>query len=52
LVGEEAALPALRGGWALVHGFVMLEISGQFRRGGDLDAAFAHAVAAYIRGLA
>lgn len=52
LVGAEAALPALRGGWALVHGFVMLELSGQFRRGGDLDVAFAHAVAAYIRGLA
>jgi AcrR family transcriptional regulator len=52
LVGTEVALPALRGGWALVHGFVMLELSGQFRRGGDLDAAFAHAVETYIRGLA
>ncbi len=52
VVGEANSLPALRGGWALVHGFVMLELNGQFRRGGDLDVAFAVAVEAYIRGLA
>ena len=51
VVGAEKALPALRGGWALAHGFVMLELAGQFRRGGDLDAAFETAVRTYIDGL-
>ena len=50
LVGEAAALPALRGGLALIHGFVMLELNQQFRRGGDLDAAFEAAIAAYLSG--
>ncbi|NJM07680.1 TetR/AcrR family transcriptional regulator [Candidatus Gracilibacteria bacterium] len=50
LSGEARALAALRGALALVHGFVMLELNGQFRRGGDLDAAFTAAVAAYLAG--
>lgn len=48
--GKSRALAALRGAWALAHGFVMLELSGQFRQKGDLDAAFAEAVEAYIAG--
>lgn len=48
--GAEQSLPALRGALALVHGFVMLELKGQFQRGGDLNGAFAAAVTAYIRG--
>lgn len=48
--GEAAALAALRGALALVHGFVMLELHQQLRRGGDLDAAFAAAVDAYLAG--
>jgi AcrR family transcriptional regulator len=50
VAGEEAALPALRGALALVHGFVMLELHQQLRRGGDLDAAFSAAVDAYLKG--
>jgi AcrR family transcriptional regulator len=50
LSGEEDSLPALRGFMALVHGFAMLEQAGQYRRGGDLEAAFADSVAAYLRG--
>jgi AcrR family transcriptional regulator len=50
LVGIERSLEALRGGWALLHGFALLEISGQFRRGGDLDHAFELACAAYLDG--
>lgn len=50
LVGAERSLPALRGLWALLHGFVSLEIDGQFRRSGDLDAAFAQSVHAYLAG--
>ena len=48
--GVENSLAALRGAMALVHGFVMLELHGQLRRGGDLSAAFAAAVQAYLRG--
>ncbi|GAB4575232.1 MAG: TetR/AcrR family transcriptional regulator [Anaerolineae bacterium] len=50
-VGKEQGLVALRGLWAISHGFVMLELCDQFWRGGDLDAAFATAVESYIRGL-
>jgi Tetracyclin repressor-like, C-terminal domain len=50
--GEVESLAALRGMWALIHGFVSLELAGQFRRGGDLEAAFQRAVAAYINGWA
>jgi len=50
VVGAAESLAALRGAWALIHGFVMLEIGGQFQRGGDLDAAFTAAVRAYIAG--
>lgn len=49
--GEGASLTALRGLWALVHGFIMIELAGQFQRGGDLDAAFEAALRAYIRGI-
>ncbi len=48
--GEEYSLAALRGAWALIHGFIMFELSGQFRRGGDLEAAFFQSMAAYLDG--
>lgn len=48
--GSENSLAALRGAMALVHGFVMLELHNQLRRGGDLSAAFEAAVHAYLRG--
>ena len=47
---EQHSLAALRGLWALLHGFVFLELSGQFRRGGDLEAAFVQSVEAYLNG--
>ncbi|MBZ0308756.1 MAG: TetR/AcrR family transcriptional regulator [Anaerolineae bacterium] len=50
--GAGSALSMLRGAWALVHGFVTLEISQNFRRGGSVDDAFAASVAAYLRGWA
>jgi len=50
LVGEADALPALRGFWALVHGFVILELDGQFQRGGDLAQTLLSAVDAYATG--
>lgn len=50
ITGEAHALAALRGALALVHGFVMLELNNQLRRGGDLTADFGQAVNAYIQG--
>jgi AcrR family transcriptional regulator len=50
ITGEENSLPALRGSLALVHGYVMLELNGQFRRGGDLAATFDAVLEAYLRG--
>lgn len=50
ITGPERSLPALRGALALVHGFVMLELNRQFRRGGDLTEAFEAAIAAYLAG--
>jgi AcrR family transcriptional regulator len=50
LTGEAQSLPALRGFLALVHGFIMLELHEQLRRGGDLGAAFVQSVEAYLRG--
>lgn len=48
--GKENALPAYRGLLALVHGYVMLELNGQFRRGGDLEEMLEHIIAAYLNG--
>lgn len=50
--GGAGSLAALRGLWALVHGFVMIELAEQFQRGGDLDVTYETALRAYIRGLA
>jgi AcrR family transcriptional regulator len=50
LSGAAESLPALRGAWALVHGYVLLEIHGQFRRGGDLEATFEQVVRGYLAG--
>jgi AcrR family transcriptional regulator len=48
--GQEHSLAALRGLWALIHGFMLLELRGQFRRGGDLEAAFIQSIEAYLDG--
>ncbi|MFN8530560.1 MAG: TetR/AcrR family transcriptional regulator [Anaerolineae bacterium] len=50
--GSEAnSLTALRGLLAVMHGFVMLEISQQFRRsGGDLESGYLAVVRAYLAG--
>ncbi len=49
---NEAYRKFLRGAWALIHGFIMFELSGQFRRGGDLESAFIESVQAYLDGWA
>jgi len=48
--GEEKSLVALRGLLAIGHGFIMLELNGQFQRGGDLSIAFEESIRAYLRG--
>jgi len=51
VIGDETvALAALRGLLGLIHGYAMLEIAGQLRRGGDLEAHYEQAVRAYIDG--
>ncbi|MEL6402999.1 MAG: TetR/AcrR family transcriptional regulator [Chloroflexota bacterium] len=50
LVGEEQSFAAIRGAYAMLHGWVMLEILQQFERGGDLDAHFEQALRAYLAG--
>jgi len=50
LCGQAQSLTAIRGLFALVHGFIMLELHGQLQRGGDLHQAFQDAVAAYLHG--
>jgi AcrR family transcriptional regulator len=50
IAGEADSLAALRGLQALGHGFIMLELAGQYRRGGDLDAHFEQVAWAYING--
>ncbi len=52
IVGPEQSLLALRGALALIHGFVMLELQGQFRRGGDLTEAFEASIEAFLKGWA
>lgn len=50
ICGDENSLSALRGIFALLHGFAMLEITNQLRRGGDVRNAFLLSVQAYLRG--
>lgn len=48
--GERYALVALRGALALAHGYVMLELNRQLRRGRDLDKTFDQVIIAYLTG--
>jgi AcrR family transcriptional regulator len=48
--GSEQSLAALRGALALVHGFSMLELKEQFKRGGDIAIAFEVSITAYLSG--
>ncbi len=51
LVGQRHALSAARLLTAFLHGFVTMENDGEFKMGGSVDAAFAFALDAIIRGL-
>jgi AcrR family transcriptional regulator len=51
IAGDDAALEAARTIVAWAHGFVTMELSGAFRLGGDLDAAYAFGVEAILDGL-
>jgi hypothetical protein len=50
IVGSKESLSALRGTLSIIHGFVMLELKGQFKRGGDLTEAFEASIEAYLSG--
>lgn len=51
LAGEEHGLDAARLLTAWATGFVQMELSGAFRLGGDVDAAFEYGLSALRRGL-
>jgi len=51
LVGQERALEAARTLVAWAHGFVSMELSGAFRLGGDVDAAFTFGADAVLQGI-
>lgn len=50
ITGEDDSLAAIRGAYAFMHGWVILEVMQQFERGGDLEANFERAFRAYIAG--
>ncbi len=52
LVGREGSLEAARLVTAFAHGFVSMELSGAFRMGGDVDAAYAYGVDVLVEALA
>lgn len=49
-IGDEKSLIALRGAWALLHGFVSLYLTKRFQREGDVGEAYRHAFAVYLAG--
>jgi len=50
LVGEQKAVAATQAAWALVHGFVTLELAGQMRLGVPLEGLLL-GVEAFVQGL-
>ena len=50
LAGETDSLAALRGAYALLHGWVSLEIGQQLRREGDLSEHYQQSFRAYLAG--
>ena len=52
LVGRERALEAARLVTAFAHGFVSMELSGAFRLGGDVDAAYQYGIGVLVDALA
>lgn len=50
IAGVAITTPALQGIWALVHGFVMLELGQQFNHRGDPDEVFIQCVSVYVTG--
>lgn len=51
LVSESDSLTYLRGLFALIHGFISLELSHMLQRGGDLNLTFEAILSAYLRGI-
>jgi hypothetical protein len=51
LTGGSDALVAARTVVAWAHGFMTMELSGAFRLGGDLDAAYAYGIESILAGV-
>ena len=52
ICGEDQSLTAIRGLFALMHGFIISELNDQFQRGGNLDETYRLVVERYLRGWA
>jgi len=50
ITGKDDSLAGLRGAYAFLHGWAILEVTEQFERGGNLDADFERSFRAYIAG--
>jgi len=50
IAGVAITTPVLQGIWALVHGFVMLELGNQFQHQGDPNEVFIQCVSVYVTG--
>jgi Tetracyclin repressor-like, C-terminal domain len=50
-VGSERALEAARLVTAFAHGFVLMELTGAFRLGGDVDEAYRYGVGVLVDAL-
>ena len=50
IAGVAITTPVLQGIWALVHGFVMLELGSQFQHQGDPNEVFIQCVSVYVTG--
>ena len=50
IAGVAITTPVLLGIWALVHGFVMLELGNQFQHQGDPNEVFIQCVSVYVTG--
>ena len=50
LAGPDQMLSALRGLWALLHGFVTLELAGHFQHNESVEVSWIAALDAYLKG--
>lgn len=50
ITGKDDSLAGIRGAYAFLHGWAILEVTEQFERGGNLEADFERSFRAYMSG--